>query len=160
MKVTNMNAEYKYDHMFVQVPFGLFRAPELYKILNECIPIYNYIQSRIFRKEHGADRYNLYNTYFKVGILASAVSVEELADVHRCCEKIVRRRRDLLLEHGFMEAYYKTIMIKNKKGQLVQAKPYIYILGQQIDGKPYYYAADVVKACKHMVDTDSYIGVP
>ena len=58
-----MITEHKYDHMFVQVPFGLFRAPKLYRILNECIPIYNYIQSRIFRGEHGADRYNLYNNY-------------------------------------------------------------------------------------------------
>ena len=50
-------------------------------------------------------------------------------------------------------------MIKNKKNQLIKAKPYIYILGQQIDGKPHYYAADVIKSCKSTVDTDSYIGV-
>lgn len=150
----------KYDEMFVQVPFGLFRSPKLYAILNECIPIYNYIQSRIFRGEHGADRYDLYNIYFKQGILASAVPVEELAKVHCCCEKIVRRRRNLLIEHGFMKANYTTIAKKNRKGQMVTAKPYIYILGKQIDKKPYYYAADVVKACEDTVSTDSYTGVP
>lgn len=131
------------DNQFVQIPFKIYKNKKLFKEIRECLPLYEYLQYCIWRGEHSSDKYDLYNNYFKVGLLATAVSIETLAEVHNCCENTIRKWRDALIKHGLIKVENKMIKIKNKKGKSVTAKPYIYILGKQIDGKPYYYANDL-----------------
>jgi hypothetical protein len=134
----------KYTPQFTQIPIKLYRNRDLYLILNESLPLYSYLQSCIYRREHGADKYKLYDNYYVYGLLAVSVSIEKLAIVHGCCENTIRKWKSLLEEYGFIKTNYTTINIKNKKGEIVIAKPYIYILGTHVKGFPYYYANDVV----------------
>lgn len=114
---------------FTQLPYQILRNKEAYKEMFECIPLYLYLQSCVYRGEHGADRYRLYEKCYKCGIIASSVAIEELAEVHGCSENTVRKWRDLLVKHGLINFIYKTIYIKNRIGKKITAKPYIYILG-------------------------------
>lgn len=128
---------------FVQIPFRVYRDEELFKKIKDCLPLYGYLQYRVWRGEHGADKYNLYNNYFKRGLLASAVSVKTLANILGRGENTIRKQRDILEGCGFIKIEYLVITMKNRKGKLITAKPYIYILGKHIDGKPIYYANEV-----------------
>jgi len=131
------------DNQFVQIPFKVYRDEKLFKKIKDCLLLYEYLQYRVWRGEHSADKYNLYNNYFKRGLLASAVSVKTLANVLGRKEKTIRMQRNLLKEYGFIKTEYSMITIRNKEGKLVTTKPYIYILGRHIDGKPLYYANEV-----------------
>jgi len=131
------------DNQFVQIPFKVYQDEKLFKKIKNCLLLYEYLQYRVWRGEHDADKYNLYNDYFKKGLLASAVSIKTLANILGRKENTIRKQRGLLKEYGFIKTKYCTITIRNKEGVLVTAKPYIYILGKHIKGKPLYYASDV-----------------
>ena len=129
IKKESEDNEGKNEGQFVQIPFSIFRDKEMYKEIAECIPLYSYLQSCIYRGEHGADKYKLYEKCYKCGILAASESIDDLAYIHNCCDKVIRRQKHLLEKNGIIKVISKNIIIKNRVGKKTIAKPYIYILG-------------------------------
>ncbi|MCK4526445.1 hypothetical protein KAW18_03670 [candidate division WOR-3 bacterium] len=127
-EITKQNTTSKKKEQTVRTPLSVYRNLKLYKEVNVCLPIYQYIISCIFRGEHGGDKFDLYNNYFKRGILASSVSLRKLAEVHGITKKTVEKRIKILIEYGFMKIE-KIDTVFKKKGKIIGGKQNIYILG-------------------------------
>lgn len=136
-----MNTQ-KYSEQFTQIPFGLYRDFELYSILQECLPIYTYLQTCIYRQVHGGDKFNLYEKYYINGILATSVAGSVIERMHGHGPNTVKDRLNLLEKHGFLKI--KKIQTKYKnKGKWITGHQRVFILGTHIMGKPHYFARDV-----------------
>lgn len=140
----------KYEGQFVQVPFGLYRNKELYLILNECLPIYTYLQSCVFRGEHSLDKHNLYKKFYRRGILAVSVPTSEIARIHGHGRNKARERLDLLLKYKFIKKTKIPTKYK-KKGKWLNGQQNVFILGTHFMGTPIYMAGKI-NFCEAAID--------
>lgn len=132
----------KYAEQFTQIPFGLYRDYKLYDILRECLPIYTYLQTCVYRKVHGGDKFNLYEKYYVQGILAVSVTQSEIAKRHGHGRNKVIEILNLLEKYGFIKI--EKIATKYKKnGKWIIGEQNVYILGKHFMGKPAYLARDI-----------------
>lgn len=109
----------------VKIPFTFYRNKELYDKLQQCLPVYTYLISCIYRKEHGNDKLDIYNNYYKMGYLAAAVTQKELARLHHHSETTISDYLKLLEQ-------YKIIRIDKIDGKYTYNKRTrnIYVLGK------------------------------
>lgn len=135
--------ENKYQGQFTQVPFGLFRDKEMYTKLYDCLHIYMYLQTCVYRGKHSKDKFNLYEDYFLQGILVASVTKEEIGKAHGgLCFNTVTKRLNLLIEYGFIKV--KEIKTKYRKGKkLVTGHQKLYFLGTHREGAPKYMSCSV-----------------
>ena len=140
--------ENKYQGQFTQIPFGLFRDKEMYTKLCDCLPIYMYLQTCVYRGKHSKDKFNLYDDYFLHGVLVASVTKDEIGKAHGgLCFDTVTKRLNLLIEYGFIEV--KEIKTKYRKGKkLITGHQKLYFLGTHVMGKPKY------KACNNTFISD------
>lgn len=132
----------KYYKQHTRIPFGLYRNTELYLILNKCLPIYTYLQTCIFRKIHGKDKFDLYNKYYMKGILAVSIPKSKIAKMHGHGPNKTREILGLLEEYGFIKK--KKIQTKyKKKGKWVTGQQNVFILGTHFMNSPKYLADDI-----------------
>lgn len=136
--------EIKYEAQFTQVPFGLYRDKEMYTRLYDCLPIYTYLQTCVYRGRHSKDKFNLYDKYFLRGKLVASITKDEIGKAHGgLCFDTVTKRLNLLVECGFIEV--EEIKTKYRKGKIwVTGHQKLYFLGTHVMGKPKYMARDVI----------------
>lgn len=130
--------EVKYEAQFTQVPFGLFRDKEMYTKLYDCLSIYMYLQTCVYRGVHGSDKFDLYNKLYMNGILGTAVAGIEIARTHgNMSPNTVKKRLNLLEKYNYLEkCKIKTKYKKN--GKRITGYQNIYIIGTHINGNPNY----------------------
>lgn len=136
----------KYKTQFTQVPFGLYRDKKRYPILHPCLPIYEYLQTTVWRGVHSKDKFDLYHTYFKCGIIIAAIPISVIARIHNMSRNTVRKKLKILEQQKFIRT--EKIETKYKKnGKWAKGEQNVYILGKMVDGKPQYMAS-LIKFCK------------
>lgn len=136
--------ESKYESQFTQVPFGLFRDKDMYTELHDCLPIYMYLQTCVYRGKHSKDKFNLYDNYYLRGVLVVSVTKGEIGKAHGgLCFDTVTKRLDSLIKYGFIKV--EEIKTKYRKGKKwVTGHQKLYFLGTHVMGNPKYMARKVV----------------
>lgn len=130
----------KYESQFTQVPFGLYRDKEKYSILHSCLPIYEYLQTTVWRGHHSKDKFDLYNSYFIHGDIVTAVTISVVARAHNMSRNTVKKKLKTLQEQKFIKVEKVETRYK-KNGKWVKGEQNIYMLGKMINGKPQYMAS-------------------